>query len=200
MRMSGKRTVACLVTLAVLLGLPSGVAYAGSSQDNIAQVINTTDNAFRHKSKVGIAHNPGPDVLNQNIADSRASCVRCRTVAVAAQVVLVEGPATIQPYNLAFAYNEECTECETYAYAKQVVLRPGKPIKIGDRAEDRIENVERQIKNISRSRTMTFPEMDAALDAQVEKLVSIVQAEINRAGGRASRRDFKSVDEDRRDN
>lgn len=198
MKISGKRLPACLVALAVLLGLPSGAAYAGNSQDNIVQVINTTDNSLRYKSNVGIAHNPGPDVLNQNIADSRASCVRCRTVAVAAQVVLVEGPATnVQPYNLAFAYNEECTECETYAYAKQVVLSPGKRIKIGDKAEDNIQYVESQIKTISRSTTMTFPEMDAALDAQVEKLVSIVQGEIDRAGASAARRDLKSVDEDR---
>ena len=120
---------------------------------------------------------------------------------MAAQVVIVEGPVTnFQPYNIALALNEECTRCQTYAYAKQVVLNPGKPIRIEGRAEDRIEATEAQIRKITRSKTMTFPEMDAALDVQVEKLVSIVQAEIDKTGATASRSNRKSSDVDRADN
>lgn len=138
-------------------------------------------------------------VVVRNVANARSSCVDCRTVAVAAQVVLVEGPVdTEAPVNAAVAVNVGCISCETYAYARQVVLKPGSPVTISSGAQNKISAVHADIRRISRSE-LTFPKMDTGLDAQVNRLVSIIEAEIAKAGETASKRDRKVVDEDRAD-
>ncbi|HEX2178743.1 MAG TPA: hypothetical protein VHL54_04370 [Actinomycetota bacterium] len=195
------RVLAALVTIALVLvpaaGATAGIASGG--KNNTVVVRNGIDDSLRSRSKVSVTHNRGPNVTNRNVANARSSCVDCRTVAVAAQVVLVEGPVdTEAPVNAAVAVNVECSSCETYAYARQVVLKPGSPVTIGSGARDRISAVHAEIRRISRS-DLTFPEMDAALDRQVNRLTSIVEAEIAKAGETASKRDRKVVDEDRAD-
>ena len=178
-------------------GAQAGIASGG--KNNTVVVRNGIDDSLRSKAKVSVTHNRGPKVTNRNVANARSSCVDCRTVAVAAQVVLVEGPIdTEAPVNAAVALNVECTSCETYAYARQIVLKPGSPVTIRSSAQDRISAVHAQIRRISRS-DLSFPAMDAALDAQVDELESIVEAEIARAGETATKRDRKDVDEDRAD-
>jgi putative peptide zinc metalloprotease protein len=65
----------------------------------------------------------GSDVDNRNEAYALASCLGCRTRAVAFQVLLVVGHhGTIAPSNKAVALNERCVRCSTRSLAIQLVL------------------------------------------------------------------------------
>jgi putative peptide zinc metalloprotease protein len=65
----------------------------------------------------------GSVVDNRNEAYALASCLGCRTRAVAFQVLLVVGHhGTIAPSNKAVALNERCVRCSTRSLAIQLVL------------------------------------------------------------------------------
>ena len=117
-----------LLLIAMLFAL-SGAAAAtagdegGSSGDNVAVAINTTNDSSRFKFKYRFDRESGDVVDNQNIAAAQASCEGCRTTAIAVQIVLVSSkPSTVTPVNLALALNENCTSCQTFSTAFQFVV------------------------------------------------------------------------------
>ena len=91
--------------------------------DNQALAINTEDGSSVYDVAFALVWAIGDRVLNTNEAYAFASCTDCQTVAVAFQVVLVLGQATVVvPQNLAGAVNYSCMECVTYALATQLVV------------------------------------------------------------------------------
>jgi putative peptide zinc metalloprotease protein len=178
--------VISLVTLAFGLAAPAG---ADDGADNLVQVRNTQDLATRTRARAVVSENRNPDVTNGNGAVARATCTDCRTVAAAIQVVVVESASVTnyRPENAAVALNESCTRCATFAYARQVVLTPYRDIRIGDRAEGQIEAISREASRVAAS-DEDFPTMSADLDRLTERLVAVVQAEIDRVGGRGDER------------
>jgi hypothetical protein len=181
---------AMLVSVATMAGVPAAYAddddggSGGRRGDNIVEVQNTRDNSLRARSRVVVTESRGGTVDNQNVAYATGTCLNCRTAAAAIQVLIVEGtydPATFQPANVAVAVNDRCSSCATFAFARQVVFVVGRDVRIGDRAERRIEDIEEDVDRVTRSR-LPLPTMEAELDGLTEKLVEIVRAEIARTG------------------
>jgi hypothetical protein len=107
----------------------------------------------------------------------------------------VEGPYdTFEPGNLAAAINDGCDTCETFAFARQHVFVVGRPVRIGDRATDQIEQIDEQMAKVIRSRD-AFPTMETQLDALTQALVDVVRGEIDRSGSRRSEDDHRDVRE-----
>ena len=99
-------------------------AGGGGNVNHEVVVINTVDGRAASRAGVGVARVVGEDVHNQNAAAATSSCNDCRTVAVAAQAVIIQrtDATTIAPKNVAVAINAECVRCETFAAAYQFVF------------------------------------------------------------------------------
>jgi putative peptide zinc metalloprotease protein len=194
-----RRTGFAIVLVATLaVGAP--LAHADDDDgfggyNNVVNVVNREDGATRTRSRIAVPRVPGETVDNQNVAFAYASCTDCRTVAVAVQVVVVEGPvSTFAPGNGAAAVNENCLRCATFAYARQEVLTPGTRVRISSIAQNRIQQLQWRIDSVADS-DEAFDQMTADLDSLTEELVAVVQGEIDRAGTTAERRGDRRVDE-----
>ena len=193
-----KRIAAFLAIVATTsLAVPSqALAFEESNgnANNVVVVQNRQGGAFKNKARSLLVHNGGPSVANGNAAVARASCTDCRTVAVAVQVVVLEGPVSdFRPENAAVALNETCVRCQTFAYARQEVLDPGRPVRIGDGAQERVSQIEGQIRDLASS-TEPFVQLTADLDNLTVQLVDVVRGEVNRAGATAKVDERRQVD------
>ena len=92
-------------------------------------------------------------VDEQNSAVAYGSCVECQTVAIALQIVLVEGvPDSVTPTNVAIALNEECQACTTVALAYQFVVGRGGPVRFTKEGRRRLaEEIRREFERLGRS-------------------------------------------------
>jgi len=157
--------------------------------DNVVVVRNHQPGAFRWRARSAIAHDPGPSATNQNVAYAYASCTDCRTVAVAVQVVVLEGPVTdFRPANAAVAVNDSCLRCQTYAYGHQVVLSAGRMVELSADAEQRVDQLDHQMDQVAAS-SEGFDQMTSDLDQLTAQLVSAVQDGIRGAGNGAEAAD-----------
>jgi hypothetical protein len=98
----------------------------GNVHSNVVQLANSNSASPVVGSSTVLAYDaPGAAVTDTNIAYARSfDCTGCRTVAVAVQVVVVEGtPSNYQPQNGAVAVNDTCVSCQTFAYAHQYVIQ-----------------------------------------------------------------------------
>jgi putative peptide zinc metalloprotease protein len=187
--------VSIVASLTVAGASPAFAGDQGGGANNVVNVRNQDDGAWRTRAKTSVDHDRGPTVANENQAFAYASCTDCRTVAAAVQVILVEGPTDdFRPVNVAVALNENCLRCATFAFARQVVLTPGRRVEIGDDAEGQIERIQGRIRNVAGS-SESFPQMTADLDSLTEQLVAVVQGEVDRAGTWSDRKDDRRVDE-----
>lgn len=93
------------------------------TDDNHALAVNTTDGHVEVATAFSFARTARDAVEHANRAYAYASCVNCRTVAVAFQAVIAEGnPATVAPENIAETANYECDACSTRSVAVQLVV------------------------------------------------------------------------------
>lgn len=186
--------LAVIATVSLVVPQPAqAFEESGGNANNIVALRNLTSGSSKSKARTALAHNPGPSVTNGNGAFARASCTDCRTVAVAVQVVLTEGPVNdFRPENAAVALNENCVRCRTFAYARQEVLTPGRAVRIGDSAEARIEGIDQRMRELASSNE-PFPQLAADLDGLVQELVAVVQGEVQRAGTSATKDGHREV-------
>jgi len=108
-----QRLTGILVTTAAMGTVVAGVtplaaADTAGGANNVVLVSNTVDGATASRSRLAVAHDPADTVANQNIASATGNdCNGCRTVAVAMQLVVVEGdPSTFAPANAAVAQRD----------------------------------------------------------------------------------------------
>ena len=100
--------------------------------DNQALAVNTVDGSTVYDVAFALVWADGDSVRSTNEAYALASCKDCQTVAVAFQVVLVVGDASVVvPQNLSGAVNYNCVECVTYALATQLVVSLPGPLSEG---------------------------------------------------------------------
>ena len=144
--------VAVSVAPSLIAGQPAMAQDTRGENDNVVVVRNHQPGAFRWRARSAIAHDPGPSATNQNVAYAYASCTDCRTVAVAVQVVVLEGPVTdFRPANAAVAVNDSCLRCQTYAYGHQVVLSAGRMVELSADAEQRVDQLDHQMDQVAAS-------------------------------------------------
>ena len=172
-----------LIVAAVVVASPP---LAGAEGDhNHVTVVNQVDGRAAPRARAAVTADHGPAVSDQNTAFAHASCTDCRTVAVAVQVVAVDGPVSdFQPLNAAVALNENCTRCQTYAYARQEILTVDGGFALSAAGRHAVQTIEDEIDRVAGSEE-TFADMGADLDALTAELVSVVRDDIGRAGHRA---------------
>jgi len=168
-----------IVAAAVLAFPPLAGAEGGHNQ---VTAVNQTDGRRATEGRAVLALDLGPTVGAENTAVARASCTDCRTVAVAVQVLAVDGTASdFRPVNAAVAVNDGCVRCQTYAYARQEVIAVDGPFAMSPEGRDRIDRLEAAIDDAAAS-DEAFLDLGADLDALVVELRDTVLAEIDRAG------------------
>ncbi|HEX2241224.1 MAG TPA: M50 family metallopeptidase [Actinomycetota bacterium] len=97
--------------------------------DNQALALNTEDGATVLEIALSLIFAGDEMVDNSNEAYAMASCLKCVTIAIAFQVVVIlNETATVVPENVAAAINVECAICLTYAIATQLVVSVTEPL------------------------------------------------------------------------
>ena len=112
-----RRLLAILIAVLVAGGV-SAARPAMAPADNAAVSVNTKDGTTVFKVAFAIRHVMSDVVTETNAAVAYNSCTDCASVAIAFEIVLVEGdPSVVSPTNVAIAYNQDCTACVAVAEA-----------------------------------------------------------------------------------
>jgi hypothetical protein len=180
-----KRTVlAILIGSSTIVGPATATASDDTSNnDNVSIVINTEDDTRKFRVKVDRTRvSPGEDDPD-NAAWAQSSCERCKSTAIAIQIVLLERPvdSDFQPTNLAFAINQQCTECETVALAHQVIREVDPNVVISENGKERIAVLVDRIRGL-RDDGLTPPELDARVGGFVDQIKVVLDEELRPRG------------------
>lgn len=184
-----RSTIAMSVIAFALIAGTAGEALAAA--DNSAVAINDQDDSYvwRQAVKITRVNQDTADVGNGAVAS--ASCARCRTVAVAVQVVLITRDASVvTPTNFAFAYNDGCiTACATYAGAWQIIVTTRTPVHFTEAGNERIDAFREHLRTLITSAGFG-PDLTQiqAFNDQVDQLVDtelmpVVEREVVHVGG-----------------
>jgi putative peptide zinc metalloprotease protein len=123
LRMTGAVAIVLAAWLTMSSPASAAVVLPIGSDHNEASAQNTTDGASVFRTAFAVRYDKDGTVDETNTASAVASCLDCRTVALAFQVVLVVGNANVvTPQNVAVAVNDQCQACLTYASATQLVI------------------------------------------------------------------------------
>ena len=169
---------ALAATMSQVPTTPAGAA------DNVAVTINTKD-GFSVWSFAFKVTRVMQDVVDEsNAAAAVSSCTDCQSIAVALQVVLIMGEASvIAPTNLALALNLECTACETLASAYQWVFTTGGPVRFTAEGNRRLAEIRRAFLELLRNaESLTLAEIQAQVAQLAEQLAEVLQTEVLPAG------------------
>jgi len=168
----------------------------GGNVNNEVVVINTVDGRHAHRAGVGVARVTGHVANNQNAAAATSSCSDCRTVAVAAQAVIIQrtDATTISPRNYAIAINQSCVRCETFAAAYQYVFTTDGLVRFSVGAQQKLAGYEGQIRQVAGDGSLSFPEMEAKIDGIVAQMWSLVKSELEAVGVQGTGRALKDTD------
>lgn len=196
--------VACMLAAVIVAAAPAaadgghGGGGDGDQTNNIVYVNNADSTRSAVRTGTAVAANERDSINNINVAYARSyNCTGCRSVAVAVQVVIVEGtPTTIQPQNGAFAVNENCNSCQTFAYAHQYLISPNHKVEIGEQTWGQVQSIRSQIDAVAHS-TVDFPTMSSELDQLSQQFYdTLAQAVQNQNDGEsASHHDQRQVQE-----
>src|SRR3954447_14376870 len=154
-----------LLTLALAsvfaFGLATGAPTAAYAGDNAAIAVNTKDGTTVFKVAFAIRHVMGDVVDQTNGAVAYASCTDCAAVAIAFEIVLVEGnPSTVTPTNVAIAFNENCQTCVAVAEAYQFVLGTGGLVHFDSEGNHILAQIRHELHSL-RKQDLTLEQLQA---------------------------------------
>jgi putative peptide zinc metalloprotease protein len=173
--------LASAVAATGLAGARPAVA-AADGGDNTAIAVNTTNGSTLIKVAFAIRHVMGNVVDQGNAAVAYASCTDCTTVAVAIEIVLVEGnPSVVTPTNIALAYNELCSLCVTVADAMQFVEGTGGPVHFDAEGNKILAQIRQELESL-KHQTLTLDELQAKIDQIRAQIVDVLQNHLVPAG------------------
>ncbi len=160
-----------------LFQLPTTPARAA---DNIAVTINTKDGFSVWSFAFKVTRVMNEVVDDSNAAAAVSSCTDCQSVAVALQVVLIMGEASlIAPTNLALAMNIECTSCETLASAYQWVFTTGGPVRFTAEGNRRLAEIRRAfLELLANAENLTLAELQTQIAELAEQLAAVIETEL----------------------
>src|SRR6266480_3114004 len=162
--------LAALFTFALATGSPAA-AYAG---DNAAISVNTKDGTTVFKVAFAIRHVMGDVVDETNGAVAYASCTDCAAVAIAFEIVLVEGnPSTVTPTNVAIAINENCDTCVAVAEAYQFVLGTGGLVHFDSEGNKILADIRKELHSLKKE-DLTIHQLQAELDSISARIADVL--------------------------
>ncbi len=158
---------------------------SAGAADNVAVTINTKDGFSVWSFAFKVTRVMQDVVDDSNAAAAVSSCIDCQSIAVALQVVLIMGEASvIAPTNLALALNVNCTACETLASAYQWVFTTGGPVRFTAEGNRRLAEIRRAFLELLRNaENLTLAELQAAIDELAQQLADVIETQLLPAGG-----------------
>jgi len=177
--------------LRILLLLATALVAAGFSAarpafaraDNAAIAVNTKDGSTVFKVAFAIRHVMGDVVDETNAAVAYNSCSECAAVAIAFEIVLVEGsPSVVSPQNLSIAINENCTTCVAVAEAYQFVLGGDTgPVHFDDDGNRMLAAIRKELHSLKKG-DLTLEELQRRLDAMSAQIADVLANHLVAAG------------------
>jgi putative peptide zinc metalloprotease protein len=169
-----RRLLTLLLAALFALGLTTGVPTAASAGDNAAIAVNTKDGTTVFKVAFAIRHVMGDVVDETNGAVAYASCTDCAAVAIAFEIVLVEGnPSTVTPTNVAIAFNENCDTCVAVAEAYQFVLGTGGLVHFDHEGNQILADIRKELHSLKKE-DLTIEELQAELDSIAARIADVL--------------------------
>jgi putative peptide zinc metalloprotease protein len=163
-----------LLTILVVALLGVGAPGAAAAGDNAAIAVNTKDGTTVFKVAFAIRHVMSDVVDQTNGAVAYASCSDCAAVAIAFEIVLVEGtPSTVTPTNVAIAFNENCQTCVAIAEAYQFVLGTGGLVHFDHEGNRILSEIRRELHSL-RKEDLTIEQLQARLDAIAARIGDVL--------------------------
>ena len=174
------------ILLATVFGLGLGAPGAAYGGDNAAISVSTKDGTTVFKVAFAIRHVMGDVVDQTNGAVAYASCTDCAAVAVAFEIVLVEGdPSTVTPTNVAISINENCDTCIAVAEAYQFVLGTGGLVHFDSEGNRILSEIRRELHSL-RKEDLTIDELQARLDSIAARIADVLANHLVPVGGKKS--------------
>jgi putative peptide zinc metalloprotease protein len=170
-----RRFLTLLLAALFALGLVSGAPTAAYAGDNAAISVNTKDGTTVFKVAFAIRHVMGDVVDQTNGAVAYASCTDCASVAIAFEIVLVEGdPSTVTPTNVAIAFNENCETCVAVAEAYQFVLGTGGLAHFDSEGNKILADIRKELHSL-KNEDLTLDELQAELDSISARIADVLE-------------------------
>ena len=143
------------------------------------------------------------DVIDEtNTAVAYSNCEACRAVAIAFQIVIVQGdPSTVTPQNVAVAVNDQCPDCSTLAVAYQFVVGRGEPVEFTKRGLKRLAAIRKELEKLEKQYgKLTNEQIRVRTDGFAEEIRDILANDLVPAGtggkrGKPIDRDDKAQDD-----
>jgi putative peptide zinc metalloprotease protein len=174
-----------LLALLAVLTLATPLAGAQSNDTQGPQNNQATAEARHAGDSVidlafSVRENASEVIDDTNSAVAYASCEACRAVAIAFQIVIVQGdPNTVTPTNVAVAVNNECQGCSTLALAYQFVVGYGEPVEFTEEGLRRLEKIRREFAKLEEEyANLTNEEIQARTDAFAAEIRDILATEL----------------------
>jgi putative peptide zinc metalloprotease protein len=169
-----RRFLTLLLAALFALGLTAGAPSAASAGDNAAISVNTKDGTTVFKVAFAIRHVMGDVVDQTNGAVAYASCTDCAAVAIAFEIVLVEGdPSTVTPTNVAIAFNENCETCVAVAEAYQFVLGTGGLVHFDSDGNKILADIRKELHSLKKE-DLTLDQLQAELDSIYARMADVL--------------------------
>lgn len=170
-----KRRLLTILLAAVLgLGLSAGQPTLARAGDNAAIAVNTKDGTTVFKVAFAIRQVMNGVVDQTNAAVAYSSCTDCASVAIAFEIVLVEGSAdVVTPTNLAIAINENCSTCVAVAEAYQFVLGTGGLVHFDPEGNRILAEIRRELHHL-RKEDLTIDQLQARLDSIAARIADVL--------------------------
>jgi putative peptide zinc metalloprotease protein len=169
-----RRLLAILIAILVAGGV-SAARPGPAPADNAAIAVNTKDGTTVFKVAFAIRHVMSDVVTETNAAVAYNSCTDCASVAIAFEIVLVEGDASnVSPTNVAIAYNQDCTACVAVAEAYQFVLGTGGSLVHFDAEGNKILADIRQQLHTLKKQDLTLEQLQAMLDDIAARMADVL--------------------------
>jgi putative peptide zinc metalloprotease protein len=163
-----------LLLLVTALGLGAGAPGAAYAGDNAAISVNTKDGTTVFKVAFAIRHVMSDVVDDANGAVAYASCTDCASVAIAFEIVLVEGdPSTVTPTNVAIAFNENCDTCVAVAEAYQFVLGTGGLVHFDSEGNRILAEIRKELHSLKKE-DLTIDQLQAELDSIAARIADVL--------------------------
>lgn len=179
-----RRLLIILLAALFTLGLGAGAPSAAHAGDNAAISVNTKDGTTVFKVAFAIRHVMGDVVDQTNGAVAYASCTDCAAVAIAFEIVLVEGnPSTVTPTNVAISINENCDTCVAVAEAYQFVLGTGGIVHFDSEGNRILSEIRRELHSL-RKEDLTIDQLQAKLDDIAARIADVLHNHLVPVGNR----------------
>ena len=178
-----QRILVLLATALLAAGFSAARPAFAHAGDNAAIAVNTKDGTTVFKVAFAIRHVMSDVVDETNAAVAYNSCNDCAAVAIAFEIVLVEGsPSVVTPQNISIAINENCTNCVAVAEAYQFVLGGGTgPVHFDKEGNRILAEIRKELHSL-RKEDLTLDQLQARLDSMSARIADVLANHLVPAG------------------